>query len=94
MEDGHVQEPILMGHYDKEQGDYFVIKSQVKPRTKEHCSTINENGTTQKKPFYDLWIIVGLADDSVSFIKSAYCDCVGGIDGYCRHVNLAALNIK
>ena len=33
MEDGHVQEPILMGHYDKEQGDYFVIKSQVKPRT-------------------------------------------------------------
>lgn len=60
-----------------------VFKSAIKPTQKDK--------TYLNKPFYDAWVIV---DKQTSEVKMAYCTCIGGADGACRHIGATLYELE
>ncbi|XP_076083877.1 uncharacterized protein LOC143054940 [Mytilus galloprovincialis] len=63
--------------------DICVFKAKVKPTQKDK--------TYLNKATYDVWVIM---DKKNGEVKTAYCTCIGGADGACRHVGATLYEIE
>ncbi|XP_062596797.1 uncharacterized protein LOC134258287 [Saccostrea cucullata] len=62
--------------------DLYHIKSSVKPTQKDK--------TYLNKTAYDVWVIMAKNGN----VKCAYCTCIGGADGGCRHIGATLYEIE
>nr|XP_034325261.1 uncharacterized protein LOC105329320 isoform X3 [Crassostrea gigas] len=78
--DGHVESLTFNKCGDAE---VCLFRAKVKPTQKDktYCCT----------KFYQLWFAI---KKSTGEVTSAYCTCIGGMDGACRHVSAALYELE
>ena len=81
--DGYVES--LLTNYHKE-AQVHVFVGKVKPAMKEK--------TKDNKEFYDLWFILEGRGASRGSVIDAYCVCLGGRDGGCKHIAAAMYSLE
>jgi hypothetical protein len=81
--DGYVES--LLTNYYKEAG-VNVFVGKVKPAMKEK--------TKDGKELYDLWFILEGRGASRGSVIDAYCVCLGGRDGGCKHIAAAMYSLE
>ena len=81
--DGYVES--LLTHYYKE-AQVHVFVGKVKPAMKEK--------TKDGKEFYDLWFLLEGRGASRGSVIDAYCVCLGGRDGGCKHIAAAMYSLE
>ena len=74
-----------MTNYHKE-AQVHVFVGKVKPAMKEK--------TKDNKEFYDLWLILEGVGASRGSVIDAYCVCLGGRDGGCKHIAAAMYSLE
>ncbi|XP_069110803.1 uncharacterized protein [Argopecten irradians] len=79
--DGHVQD--LQFSEVRPSSDVCAFRATVKPTQKDV--------TYLSKSAYDVWIVCG---KDIGDIKMAYCTCIGGADGACRHIGATLYEIE
>ncbi|XP_056005447.1 uncharacterized protein LOC125652255 [Ostrea edulis] len=79
--DGHVDD--LEYHGLSKEEPLCLFRAKVKP-TQRDKTYLNES-------YYKLWICIGKQHGNV---RSAYCTCIGGADGACRHIAAVLYEIE
>ncbi|XP_062580916.1 uncharacterized protein LOC134242809 [Saccostrea cucullata] len=77
--DGYVEKLEMK---ELEDGDNYLIKSCVKPTQKDR--------TYLNKTAYDVWVVMCKSGS----VNCAYCTCIGGADGGCRHIGATLYEIE
>ena len=80
--DGYVES--LLTTYSREAGVHIYV-SKVKPAMKEK--------TKDAREFYDLWFVLEGKGPNRGSVLGAYCGCLGGRDGGCKHVAAALYSL-